>query len=185
MKHHPGTRQLDVKAFAEAGQPMQRTDPLAALERLASEAAGGPGEHVVDWSVQGELRNAAHVRPDIWLHLRARSALPLTCQRCLAPVDTVIEVDRSYRFVADEATAQAQDDESEEDVMALDGGLDLMALLEDELLMSMPLVPRHETCPEQPPMSAVSEEFEASLEEKTRPFASLAAWKSSKDPSNQ
>ena len=42
--------------------------------------------------------------------LAVRATFPMTCQRCLAPVDVPLEVDREFRFVADEATAEALDD---------------------------------------------------------------------------
>jgi len=50
-------------------------------------------------------------------------------------------VDRDFRFVPDEATAMAEDDEAEEDLLVLSGEFDLLALVEDELLMDLPLVP--------------------------------------------
>jgi uncharacterized metal-binding protein YceD (DUF177 family) len=71
----------------------------------------------------------------------------MECQRCLTPVDVPLAVERSFRFVADEATAEALDDESEEDLLALSREFDLRELIEDELLMALPVVPRHDECP--------------------------------------
>ena len=73
-----------------------------------------------------------------------------------AGVDELLEVDRWFRFVADEATAELEDDDSEEDVLALEPRPDIAQLVEDELLMAMPLVPMHETCPVAVPMQAGS-----------------------------
>ncbi len=84
---------------------------------------------------------------EIWLHLQAQIALNLSCQRCLEAVLTPLTVAQDYRFVADEATAEREDDASEEDVLALTTDFDLLALLEDELLMALPISPRHATCP--------------------------------------
>ncbi|MFC3217232.1 hypothetical protein [Comamonas sp. JC664] len=47
----------------------------------------------------------------------------------------------------DEATAAALDDESEEDVLVLAPQIDALELIEDELLMALPMVPMHEVCP--------------------------------------
>ncbi|MEJ7931884.1 DUF177 domain-containing protein [Ramlibacter sp. AN1015] len=138
---------LDVQAFAEDGAHLSGTSSVGRCERLASETEGRGLEHVVRWNARGELRNPAHVHPEVWLHLEADTLLSLTCQRCLTPVDTPVSVQRSFRFVADEATALAQDDEAEEDLLALSRQFDLPALVEDEILMEMPLVPRHEHCP--------------------------------------
>jgi len=84
-----------------------------------------------------------------------------------------LQVQRSFRFVADEATAEALDDESEEDLLALSRDFDLRALIEDELLMALPLVPRHEACPQDLPMQSSDEDFEQAGAEKPNPFAVL------------
>ena len=104
----------------------------------------------------------------------------MTCQRCLAPVDVPLEVDREFRFVADEATAEALDDESEEDLLAMSREFDLRELIEDELLMALPLVPRHEECPAPVQMASSDEDFEEASAEKPNPFAALAALKTGK-----
>jgi uncharacterized protein len=62
----------------------------------------------------------------------------MECQRCLTPVDVPLDVERSFRFVADEATAEALDDECDEDLLALSREFDLRELIEDELLMACP-----------------------------------------------
>lgn len=109
------------------------------------------------------------------MHLQASAAVPLSCQRCLGPVITPLEVDRWFRFVADEATAETEDDDSEEDVLALEPRPDLLDLLEDELLMAVPLVPMHGACPA--PLPAAADDPGALPEEIStppHPFAALA-----------
>jgi uncharacterized protein len=58
----------------------------------------------------------------------------------------LLEVDRHFRFVADEAAALAEDDDCEEDLLSPSPDLTVQSLLEDELLLAMPLVPRHDRC---------------------------------------
>ena len=98
----------------------------------------------------------------------------LVCQRCLGPVEAVLDADRSFLFVAGEDAAAALDADSEDDVLALTRSLDLRELVEDELLLALPLVPRHEECPE--PLE-VPPDADAPVEEKKNPFAVLAALK--------
>ena len=81
------------------------------------------------------------------LHLDAEATVPLVCQRCLSPVETPLTVDRWFRFVADEATAEAEDEDSEEDLLVVSRDFDLHALIEDELLMDIPVTPVHDVCP--------------------------------------
>ena len=50
----------------------------------------------------------------------------------------------------------------------------------DELLLALPLVPRHEICPDSVPLSAQSADFDASQAQRPSPFAALAALKGGK-----
>ncbi len=170
-------QRLDVQAFAEEGARLSGHRPLSAFERLAAETEGRGAERLVTWQAQGELRNPHHVHPEVWLSLQAEAVLSLTCQRCLSPVDVPVAIDRSFRFVADEAQAAAQDDESEEDLLALSRSFDLMELLEDEVLMDLPLVPRHDTClqPLPAPVDELADEAESV---RPNPFAVLQRLKS-------
>lgn len=171
-------RRFDARAFAEASASLQGEEALAAFERLARERhADGDTTATVRWVAHGETRPDATGQPAVWVHLLAGLALPVGCQRCLGPVNVPLEVDRWFRFVADEATAEAEDDDCEEDVLALEPRPDLMALVEDELLMEMPLVPMHETCPEPLAGHGPTEEDGVPEEPKPHPFASLAKLK--------
>ena len=166
---------LDVAAFADAAGELAGHWPLAALHRLADmeyrEASIAAGEQV-DWAVQGETRKGKTGPVQTWLHLSAHAHLQLVCQRCLQAVATPLAAQRSFLFVQGEAAAAELDAECEDDVLALTRELDLRALVEDELLLSLPLVPKHEQCPE--PLLAAAASGEAEL---PHPFAALAALK--------
>jgi uncharacterized protein len=142
---------LDVKAFAQASGLLDGQSTLAEWPRLLSEAHGLDDVSVrslpLVWQASAELRPAPQgAVPQVWLHVAAKLEMPLRCQRCLGPVPTLFEVDRWFRFVADEATAEIEDEESEEDVMALEPRPSLLDLIEDELLMELPLVATHDVC---------------------------------------
>jgi len=111
------------------------------------------------------------------MHLKAEVDLPMQCQRCMGPVKLAVKANAAFRFVADEATAEAEDDESDEDLLVLEPELNVLELIEDELIMSAPIVPKHESCPILVPMSAVDEAFEEALEARPNPFAALAQLK--------
>lgn len=142
---------LDVAVFARNAASLAGRWPLAAFERLVEAAhpeARPTAEDHLEWSLRGEWRRGAGLESNAWLHVAASAALRLQCQRCLAPVDTVVAVERALCFVAGEQQAAALDIDSEDDVLALTASLDVRELMEDELLLAMPLVPRHERCPE-------------------------------------
>jgi uncharacterized protein len=179
---------LDVAALAQANGYLKGDDLLQKYERLKHEScrleADLTDNEKIVWKAAGELVDGAGVKPQVWLHLTAQTHLPQTCQRCLGEVLLPLEVERSYRFVADEAAAEAQDDESEEDVLAISREFNLLALIEDELLMALPLVPMHDVCPVAPKMAAADADFEGDAQAvgagKPNPFAVLASLKGKK-----
>ena len=168
---------LDVAAFAADHAELAGEWPLATMPRLQEstvedEAPPAP----VHWRVQGELRELSGGTAEVWLHLRADARLSLCCQRCLGPVQDTVAVERSLRFVADEQQAAALDAELEDDVLSLERVTDLRELVEDELLLALPLVPRHAECPQPLPLP-VDDLQEEAVEERPNPFAALAALK--------
>lgn len=165
---------LDVAQLAADGAELEGQWPLADLTRLAEmHLANDEPAPEVQWRVRGELLPVTGGAAEVWLHLSARTELALSCQRCLGPVHEAVHIDKPLRFVPDEAQAAALDAELEDDVLALERALDLRELVEDELLLALPLVPRHETCPQPLPMPADAPE----AEQKASPFAALAQLK--------
>ncbi len=171
---------LDVLAFARDAGHLQGEGALADWTRLAEEQHGDtlvPGS--VNWQLQGRTVPQSGGADQIWLDLSASVQLPMQCQRCLTPVLETVEAERTFRFVADEATAAALDDEAEEDILVISRDFDALALVEDELILSLPLVPLHEVCPLAVPMSAVDPEFEEAAD-RPNPFGVLAGLKTNK-----
>lgn len=171
---------LDVKAFAQVSGHLSGHDSLLKYERLSQEAKGLHPDLRVDWTATGELRTELGDSGQVWLHMKVQATFPMECQRCLTPVDVPLEVDRWFRFVADEATAELLDDDAEEDLLVISREFNLRELIEDELLMGLPLVASHEECPVAVVMASSSEDFDAAEEEKPNPFASLSNFKADK-----
>ncbi|MFZ2650440.1 MAG: DUF177 domain-containing protein [Burkholderiaceae bacterium] len=175
-------RRLDVAAFADAAGELLGQWPLTGLRRLADTAhrdASAGDDEFAHWEVRGEKRSVTTGPAQVWLHLSARAKLSLLCQRCLQPTVTALEVRRSYLFVQGEAAAAELDAQCEDDVLALGSELDLRELVEDELLLSLPLIPKHEQCQQPlPGMAAAAGGIEPppGLQ---HPFAALAVLKRS------
>lgn len=170
-------QRLDVAAFARAAAtlPEQRR-PQAQMPRLCDALMALPGDTApppVSWWAQGETRQVAGGPPRIGLHLHAETVVTLQCQRCLQPLQEGLQIDRHFQFVAGEAEAERLDEESEDDVLALSRSFDLLTLLEDELILALPLVPRHDVCAQ--PLAAPSSPADPVAAEAPHPFAALAA----------
>lgn len=169
-------RALDVAAFSAAGGRVEGPAALATFVRLL-EGAEPAGDREVAWTATGTPVAVEGAGRCPGLALVARATVVVPCQRCLQPLEVALAVDRPIAFAPDEESAERLDEANEVDVLALPTPprrLDLLALLEDELVLAMPLVPRHERCPE-PPRLADPED--AALARAESPFAALAALK--------
>ncbi len=174
----PDPRRLDVAAFAAANAELKGEWEIGSLRRLMSATLASPsaeGRVDVPWQVRGERLPlpAAGTRPS--LLVEAEAEVTLECQRCLQPMRLPLQARRRIFFVEGEDAAAALDADNDDDVLALVPALDLQALVEDELLLALPIVPRHDVCPEPLPRAFVEEEDAKAPEES--PFAALAALK--------
>ena len=173
MKHEYSAERLNIVAFAKAAGALEGAIPLVNMPRLAEESLGGADAVQVRYAAQGSMRADAAGVDEPWLHLRGASTLTLTCQRCLTPVEVEVSFERDFRFVASEELAEIEDEESEEDVLVQSKDFHVLDLVEDELLMVIPPVPKHGTCPQPVKLEAVDPDFEVEADLKPNPFAVL------------
>jgi uncharacterized protein len=171
-------RRVDLPSLARNAGLLEGDLSQAGLERLATSLLPldpGAPESPMHWRATAEQRpQRGGGEPELWLHLQVDTMVTLQCQRCLQPMRQPLAIDRKLRFVRDEAEAARLDEESEHDVLVLPAGLDLIELLEDELILALPLVPRHSVCPSPLPMSAADPGADETDDE-PHPFAALAA----------
>jgi uncharacterized protein len=69
----------------------------------------------------------------------------MTCQRCLQPLAVPVEVAAELELAESREAAEAADDEV--DRVVASRNMDVAALVEDELLLALPMVAAHEDCP--------------------------------------
>lgn len=158
----PPDRPLDAQGLARGGAVVEREFPIAGFTRLRDRLAEPTGTAAVraEFRLHGGLAAAA---------LKVEAGVMLTCQRCLGPVRHKLESVAQLVFAAEETPELPPDHE------AIDGDpnkLDLATLVEDELLLSLPLIAQHapaEKC--DPPVATMEPQPEA--QEMRRPFAGL------------
>lgn len=130
---------IDVLAFAKAGGCLEGSIPAAVLARLRdvlSEMEGG-----VTYSIRGRIEDDGTAR----LSIGIAGTLHLLCQRCLCGVAYSFELQRDLRFLPD-ATLLPEVSEEEENVddIVAPSKLDVLDWVEDEILLGLPISPRHE-----------------------------------------
>lgn len=170
---------IDIKQATQSAESLNGHDLLLNYERLAQEVQASGGQNALNWAAQFSSQTDESGVQQSWLQLQVDVNVPQICQRCMQSIEIELHIDRSFRFVTSESEALEQDDESEEDLLVSSRAFDLEALIEDEVLMDLPLVPRHETCPVEVKLSSVDADFVVTPERPSA-FAVLSQLKAPK-----
>lgn len=149
--------------FAREGRVLEGALPVSGLERLHDLLVE------VDGDVNFRLSGFKGERGELLLQLEVTGLLPLACQRCLEAVPFELDVDSLLEIVPEGADmSQDELEDDTRDFLPLAGELDVAELVEDEILLALPVAPRHEKC---------GLPGEAGAGERVNPFAALAALK--------
>ena len=144
--------------FAEAQQTLAGEIDAANCERLAETLSASGKAANINFKLTGaakQLRN-----PSLHLHIEAK--LPVTCQRCLDEMQVQLSLDFNY-IICKELPIET-DETDDTDWLEAAPDMNVQALIEDELLLAMPISPMHDhDCSKQSMQSG----------EKPNPFAVL------------
>jgi uncharacterized protein len=162
--------QRDVFAMAQNATHSTGVLPVSALKRMHADLTQTTG--ALQYTVTGSTNHKRHPL----LHIQVTGELHMICQRCLEEVIQAIDIDNTLHLVLSESELDSEEDELNA-VLAGDDSpekivgsvtFDLLNLLEDEIILSLPIAVTHETCEETLPTSAG---------DKPSPFAVLAKLK--------
>lgn len=146
----------DVFALIKDQQQWQGQLPISSLNRMKDDLTRHDDD--LNYVVSG-FRNAQHHN---LLHVKIDGQLFMVCQRCLEELVQPIAVDNTLRIVESEAELDSEEDEIEA-IMAGDVSpekmvgskeFDLHALLEDEVILGLPMIVTHEVCEQKLPTEA-------------------------------
>lgn len=169
---------VDPWKAADGRRRFGGTVPLKRLERLRALLAPGEPEGVAEFEADFGYDEQGLVR----IRISVRADLPLVCQLSL---ETFVEhVDRASTVaVITEVAEQEALPEDYEPVLVEDRRLPLASLVEEELLLAVPQVPRKPgaASPGMPADTALEESSAQEKERTHRPFAGLAGLMKDKD----
>lgn len=131
---------IDPWKAADGKREFQGTMPLKRMERLSALLA--PGEEAVTGEAAFEARFAYDEQGTVIIDLCVEAALPLVCQRSLEPYPEAVRR-RSRLAVITALSEQESLPGNYEPVLVEHGRLALQDLVEDELLLAVPQVPRN------------------------------------------
>lgn len=166
-------RALSLFDFARNGGVLQGHADWRTMPRLKA-MLSGPQEDLPPpaWSLRGYLRERMGLRPQPMVCLQVKAQLPLVCQRCLQDMLHPIEEKVDFRLVADEPELTQAELEAEDEALAATEPVDVLELIEDQLLLALPIVPMHDHCPPGAEPAAI-DAADAGADDRQHPFAGL------------
>lgn len=158
---------IDPLAFARDAAEFHKEISIADLDERVHEVLASTAG-VVKFSLSGFVDRLR--RPSLRYTLTAN--VELRCQRCLGVMPFDVASDGVITLFTSETKledAVAQDEEL--DAIMAEDEFDVLALIEDEIIMGLPLSAKHDDCG--------SEHLERAKADKPNPFAVLATLKKS------
>jgi len=154
---------IDAFDFCRISGSREGVTPVAEMTRLTKDCADSSGE--IAWKIVGGTSKLGYPQ----LTLSVNGTVQLVCQRCLTPYAYAIDSTTTLMLGKDDEQA----DEIEEiindesiDVIVGSRSMDAAALIEDEALLALPQVAKHDVCPD-------TAQLDALKTEKKSPFAAL------------
>jgi uncharacterized protein len=130
---------VDSVAFARESGELRATVAVAGLARLHDALFDQSG--AIAYGLAGRVDQEG--KPSLRLALDGE--LVLRCQRCLGPVRFRFEAVRNFLLVpADQALSDPADEAEDTEQLYADPKLDVIALVEDEVILGLPMVAGHE-----------------------------------------
>lgn len=187
---------FDVFAFCRSEASAQGEIIASELPRIiaetAAEAPEGAAAETFSYTLQAAVEQeaagpGAPGRQRQFLDVTVTGRVWLDCQRCLTVYTEPIATEMRFEVVASDAEAEAAPmDDDDIDVIVGSRQFDLLSLIEDEVLLALPVAPKHKICPSvhESLVTGVDGELEpeeapADQEERRpSPFAALASLKS-------
>ena len=174
--------ELDVFEFVRRQQVIRGRFSVHHLSRLLDglpeqPVAGQPDSEDQAGVVSFEARGLGESEGKSMLALSVHAMLMLECQRCLGPMQYLVDGKTVFEVVRSESELGSDDETDEDDEPERIVGsrrFDLVALIEDELILGVPYIPRHEACPGQSEKIAATD---PDAVERPSPFAVLGKLK--------
>jgi uncharacterized protein len=152
-------RRIDGLQFARGAGTLKGALEVSQLPRLAALRCATRG-------LSYELRGSTDAEGRCWLQVSANGVLTLECQRCLGPFTFPVAFRSELLLAQSEREIEAAGDDI--DRVLAGTSMDVCQLVEDELLLALPMAPRHERC---------RGKREGDATEMPTPFAKLAELK--------
>lgn len=123
--------------FARNGESMRGSVAIERLNRLQDLLSSGAGE--LTYALTGKRGENGK----FFLICAVKGVLQLRCQRCLDALAYPVNLESELELVEDEGETGVVDEDELTDAIQADAKLDVLALIEDEVLLGLPMAPMH------------------------------------------
>jgi DUF177 domain-containing protein len=137
----PQAEVIDGLQFARAALERRGVVGMERLPRLAQLQCSTEG---LEYRLCGG--KAGNGKP--CLRLSVRGSMEIPCQRCLDPIQVPIAIHAELQLAESEREISEADDEI--DRVLASRHMDIAWLVEDEVILALPMAPRHEECVHRP-----------------------------------
>lgn len=128
---------IDGLQFARGAEMLEGTLDSSRLMRLAEMRCATTG-------LCYELRGRIDAEGRGWLQVLANGTLTLECQRCLGPLMFPLALRSELLLAESESDIETAHDDF--DRVLAGKAMDVCRLIEDEVLLALPMAPRHKQC---------------------------------------
>ena len=168
--------QIDPIRLAEEGGRLVGRLSTRLMHRLLSQCANNESQVLIDLQFERAGRGRWEMSGTV------STEVTTTCQRCLHPVTVAVAAEPRVMFVRSQDEERRLSEDIAAEVVVVAGPVALSELVEDELLLAMPMTPLHPegvcgSMPASPPASISTK----TTEEKPNPFAVLSTIKKQRD----
>lgn len=165
--------EIDPFRLAKSGLILEGELPLKTMRRLSEMLHDDGGSVHVKMSFDvDKVLGTPYVNGEFI------TSLPLVCERCSEPMQYEVNIQCSLAMVSNERKIESLAEQYEPWVIDNDDPIILSSIIEDELILAIPLIPKHEHSCLPAEAWFAGEEIEEDVERKSSPFAVLSALKS-------
>ncbi len=157
---------IDLFEFAKQHRTASGDAALANLPRIETHHRRGS----LAWNATGSTHGR---HGNLRFDLAIDGDVVLICQRCMQPMTESLHLRSKFLIAKDEDTADHLDQDDDYDVLVGSPTFDVDALIEDEVILALPIAPRHAVCPD-------GAADVAGVSRKPSPFAGLAGLKTAR-----
>lgn len=173
MSNAPLPKKIDPRKLAERGVRIEGEILLGALPNLVTMLADKEGSLKVDLQFENDEQRIRTIKGT------AGGKVSMTCQRCLEPVE--IEIEAKFNLAVAPTEEHAKSLPRYYDPLIVEGDeLELPGMVEEELILSLPIVPYHDDCSVQTSFGDEASTDSDPVSEKPNPFSVLASLKADK-----